>query len=86
MTPFTKMDGEEGSRRDGWMDDGGKEDFGINLYGMDMNTNGSMLNVPPLTLHRDKYHFRCLTPSEEVTHEFYKQLYPNIIRDIDGSS
>ena len=59
-------------------------DFGMNLCGMDMNTNGSML--PPPTLHRDKYLFRCLTPSEEVTHEFYKQLYPNLIRDIDGSS
>ena len=27
----TRMDGEEDSSRDGWMDDGGKVDFGITL-------------------------------------------------------
>jgi len=42
--------------------------------------------VLPPTLHRDKYLFCHLTPSEEVTHEFYRQLYPNTIRDIDVSS
>ena len=41
--------------------------------------------LPPPTLHRRKYLFHH-TPSEEVTHQFYKQLYTNIIRDIDVSS
>ena len=37
------------------------------------------------TLHRGKY--LCgAAPSEGVTHEFYRQLYPNIIRDIDVRS
>ena len=37
------MDGEKDSSRDGWMDDGEKMDFGINLCSMDMNMNGLML-------------------------------------------
>ena len=52
-------------------------------YSMCMTMIGFML--PPATLHRKKY-FHCGAPSEEVTHQFYKQLYTNIIRDIDVSS
>ena len=66
----TMMDGEKDSSRDGWMDDGGKLHFGISLCGIiGMNMNGSRCNP---TLHRDKYLFCHLTPSEEVTHQFYK--------------
>jgi len=35
------------SSRDGWMDDGGKVDFGITLCGIGMNMNGSMLSHSP---------------------------------------
>jgi len=42
--------------------------------------------LPPPTLHRRKFFFNSGTPSEEVTHQFYKQLYNSIIRDIDVSS
>ena len=45
---------------------------------------GGMLPYP--TLHRSEYLFDLGTPSEDVTHEFYKQLYPNTIKDIDVSS
>ena len=31
------------SSRDGWMDDGGKVDFGITLCSIGMNMNGSKL-------------------------------------------
>ena len=37
------------------------------------------------SLHRGKYLFRHVNLSEGVTHQFYRQLYPNIIRDIDVS-
>jgi len=46
---------------------------------MCMTVIGFML--PPPTLHRRKYLDRRGDPSEEVTHQFYKQLYTNIIRD-----
>ena len=36
-------DEEKDSSRDGWMDDGGKVDFGITLCGIGMNMNGLML-------------------------------------------
>ena len=52
-------------------------------YSMCMTVIGFML--PPPTLHRRKYLFQY-TPSGEVTHQFYKHLYTNIIRDIDVSS
>ena len=39
----TMTDGEKDSSRDGWMDDGGKVDFGITLCGIGMNMNGLML-------------------------------------------
>ena len=42
--------------------------------------------LPPPTLHRSQYLFNHSTPSEEVTHQFCKQLYTDIIRDIDVSS
>jgi len=41
----TMTDGEEDSSRDGWMDDGGKVDFGITLCSIGMNMNGSMLST-----------------------------------------
>ena len=66
----TMTDGEKDSSWDGWMDDREKVDFGITLCSIGINMNGSML--PLLTLHRNKYLFRHLTPSEEVTHQFYK--------------
>jgi len=53
-------------------------------YSMCMAMIGFML--PPPTLHRTKYLFHRGDPSEEVTHQFYMQLYTNIIRDIDVSS
>ena len=53
-------------------------------YSMCMTMIGFML--PPATLHRRKYLFPLGDPSEEATHQFYKQLYTNIIRDIDVSS
>jgi len=49
-----------------------------------MSMNGGMLPLP--TLHRSEYLFDHGTLSEDVTHEFYKQLYPYIIQDIDVSS
>ena len=39
----TMTDGEKDSSWDGWMDDGGKVDFGITLCSIGMNMNGSML-------------------------------------------
>ena len=53
-------------------------------YSMCMTMIGFVLSPP--TLHRNQYLYNCSTPSEEVTHQFYKQLYTNIIRDIDVSS
>ena len=53
-------------------------------YSMCMAMIGFML--PPPTLHRRKYLFHCGASSEEVMHQSYKQLYTNIIRDIDVSS
>ena len=50
---------------------------------MFLSMNVFMLPLP--TLCRGKYLFHRVTPSESVTHEFYRQLYPNIIRDIDVS-
>jgi len=50
-------------------------------YSMCMAMIGFML--PPPTLHRRKYLFHCGAPS---MHQSYKQLYTNIIRDIDVSS
>ena len=41
--------------------------------------------LPPPTLHRRKYLYHQ-APSEEVTHQFYKHLCTEIIRDIDVSS
>ena len=79
------MDGEKDSSRDGWMDDVGKLDFGITLCGTGMNTNGLMLHVPPLP-STETIPFLPSYSLKEVTHEFYRQLYPNIIRDIDVSS
>ena len=46
-----------------------------------MSMNGFMLPLP--TLCRGKYLFR---PSEGVTHEFFRQLYPKILTDINVSS
>ena len=43
----TMTDGEKDSSRDGWMDDGGKVDFGITLCSIRMNMNGSMLPHSP---------------------------------------
>lgn len=31
----------------------------------------------------DKYLFRHVAPSEGITNQFYRQLYPSIIRDIE---
>ena len=53
-------------------------------YSMCMAMIGFMLSPP--TLNRNQYLFNRGDPSEEVTHQFYKQLYTNIIRDIDVSS
>ena len=52
-------------------------------YSMCMAMIGFML--PPPTLHRRKYLLHQ-TPSQEVTHQFYKHLYTNIVRDIAVSS
>jgi len=46
-----------------------------------MSMNGGMLSLP--THHRSKYLFHR---GNLMTHEFYRQLYPSIIRDIDVSS
>jgi len=70
------------SSRDEWMDESENSGFWDNSMCMAMI--GFML--PPPTLHRNQYLYNCSTPSEEVTHQFYKQLYTNIIRDIDVSS
>ena len=51
---------------------------------MCISMNGFMLLLP--TLCRGKYLFHRIIPSEGVTHEFYRQLYPNIVKDIDVSS
>ena len=51
---------------------------------MFLSMNGFMLPLP--TLCRGKYLFHRVTPSEGATREFYRQLYPNIIKDIDVSS
>jgi len=72
-----------GSSRDGWVDEG--VEFGISLYGMCLSMNCDMLPFPTPTLHRSKYLFHH-GPPEDMKHEIYKQLYPNIIRDIDVSS
>ena len=61
-----------------------KAEFGTTLVSVCMSMNGGMLPLP--TLHRSEYLFHHGTPSEDVTHEFYKQLYPYIIKDIDVSS
>ena len=59
-------------------------DVGTTRY-MHMSMNGFMLPWPPYSPYRGKY--LCgAAPSEVVTHEFYRQLYPNIVRDIDVSS
>ena len=79
-------DGQTAVGMSGWM--GVKiEDFETTLlqYSMCMAMIGFMLYTFP-TLHRRKYLFHRGDPSEEVTHQFYKQLYTNIIRDIDVSS
>ena len=69
------MDGEKDSSRDGWMDDGEKMDFGINLCSMDMNMNGLML--PPPTLHRDKYLFSvALLPQKRSNINFTSSSTP----------
>jgi len=87
------VSGGEGREDDRWTDssrDGGWMrvkivDLRQHLqYSMCMTTVDFML--PPRTLHSRKYLFHCGDPSEEVTHQFYKQLYTNIIRDIDVSS
>ena len=49
-----------------------------------MSMNGFMLPLP--TLCRGKYLFRRVNPSGGVTHEFYRQLYPKILTDINVSS
>ena len=54
------------------------------LYSMCMGMIGFMIPLP-YSPYRSKYLFRSGTPSD-VTHEFYKKLYTNIIRDIDVSS
>ena len=75
------------SSRDEWMDESENSGFETTLlqYSMCMAMIGFMLYTFP-TLHRRKYLFHRGDPSEEVTHQFYKQLYTNIIRDIDVSS
>ena len=60
---------------------GGKVDLGPTL----VSVNVKWLHIVSPTVHRGKYLFRHVTPSEGVTHQFYGQLYPNIIRDIDVS-
>ena len=54
------------------------------MHSVGMGMIAFMLPLP--TLHRSKYLFHHDPPSEAVTHELYRQLYPNIIRDIDVSS
>ena len=60
-----------------------KVDFGTVRYRVCMSMNGGMLPLP--SHHRSKNLFHHETP-EDMTHEFYKELYTNIIRDIDVSS
>ena len=82
--------GEKGGGKDNWWTGSSRDewwmrekvDFGTVLYSMCMSMNGGMLPLP--THHRSKY-LHHQTP-EDMTHEFYKELYTNIIRDIDVSS
>ena len=76
-------DGQTAVGMGGWMRVK-KVDFETTLlqYSMCMTMIGFML--PPPTLHRRKYLFHRGAPSEEV--RSYKQLYTNIVRDIDVSS
>ena len=59
----------------------------MNGYGVkvDFGDMRMSMNRHP-TLYRGKYLIRRVTPSEGVSHEFYRQLYPNILRDINVSS
>ena len=43
----TMTDGKKDNSKNGWMDDGGKVDFGITLCSIGMNVNGSMLSHSP---------------------------------------
>ena len=49
----------------------------------DMATKARVL--VSLLLPRGKYLFRHVAPSEGITHQFFRQLYPSIIRDITVS-
>ena len=50
-----------------------------------MSMNGFMLPLPTLSVGANTSSV-VLIPSEGVTHEFYRQLYPKILTDIDVSS
>ena len=59
-----------------------KDNFATSLYSMSMNMIACMMPLP--ILHRSKYLFHYVSP--DVSHEFYRKLYPNIVRDIKVSS
>ena len=59
-------------------------DFGTTLYNTCTDMIGCVLPLP--TLHRSKYLFHHDAISKDVTPEFYRQLYPRFIRDIEVSS
>ena len=70
----TMTDREEDSSRDGWMEDGGKVDFGILLCSTGINMNGSML--PPPTLHRDNTFSVVLLPQKRSYINFTSSCTP----------
>ena len=89
LPPRGRREGDERwteSSRDEWMDESENSGFETTLlqYSMCMAMIGFML--PPPIFHRRKNLFHHGAPSEEVTHQFSKHLYTNIIRDIDVSS
>ena len=70
------------------LDRGGCPDIATNfvtrkhLCGKCLNTR--TLTLPPPTFHRNTFSIVFLP--QKVSHELYRQLYPNIIRDIDVNS
>ena len=70
------------------LDSGGCPDIATNfvtrkhLCGKCLNTR--TLTLPPPTFHRNTFSIVFLP--QKVSHELYRQLYPNIIRDIDVNS
>ena len=64
----TMTDGEEDSSRDGWMDDRGFWDTLVR-YGYEHEWFDATSPYPP---QGQIPFFCCLTPSEEVKHQFYK--------------